>query len=92
MQRVPIGGSLILEALGFSVNGPAIFVIGFIALRALTCDAGLPEDELRECLLGSTETDEHPPLDVRASIVTRIIKDGEDLTGMLSLLDALSFE
>jgi len=78
---------------GFSSNGAAIFILGFLALKLETgeCDAFIGNDPAFEaCLVGSAPENGHPPLDVRAEIASSIIDEGQDLTPLLDLIDALS--
>ena len=78
---------------GFSSNGPAVFILGVLGYRVVsgTCDPFIGDDAaLEACLLGATPEQDHPPLDVRAEIAIGVIDEGQDLTPLLDILDALS--
>ncbi len=77
--------SLMASEMGASSHGVRLFALGMAGLRWVSgqCDATLPEEQLRSCLVGDRPEAAHPPLDVRVSLAKRILDDGEDLTHLL---------
>jgi hypothetical protein len=91
--QADIYAATIAERAGFSSNGAAVFVLGFLAYNAVSgnCDKFVGDDvALEVCLLGGEPENDHPPLDVRAQIAIAVIDEGQDLTHLLDILDALS--
>lgn len=91
--QADIYAATISERAGFSSNGAAVFVLGILSLKLVSgaCDPFQGDDAAFEsCILGSSPEDDHPPLDVRAEIASKVIDEGQDLTPLLDILDALS--
>ena len=79
--QADIYGATALRRAGHTTRGPASFFIGVVGATAIMCDeAGAPDVEACvDAQLSAT----HPSIDVRATILRRVVRDGEDLTCLL---------
>lgn len=89
--QADIYAATLLAEAGLSSRGAYLFALGLAAYtdRLGVCQEATDEEAYYACVLGDSPTSTHPPLNVRATLVRRIVDDGEDLTGLLSaFLDA----
>lgn len=84
--QADIYSATLLEQAGYSSAGPIVlFTVAMSAYLVASgaCDHSMDQTQLYDCALAADPQASHPPLDVRATVISRIIDGGEDLTHLL---------
>ncbi len=87
--QADIYAASLLRELGYSSDGPVVlFTAAMSAFLVASgrCDAAMTQEQLFDCAVAADPHAAHPPLDVRATVLRRIIDDGEDLSALLEEL------
>ena len=85
-----IYAATLLRELQFSSDGPVILFTGAMAAMHIAsgqCNAAMTQEQLFDCAFARDPNATHPPLDIRATVLRRIIDDGEDLSAELELIE-----
>lgn len=84
--QADIYASTMLRRLEYKSDGPRVlFTGGMSALLVASglCNSARTEEEFQNCAVMNGPSSTHPPLDVRATLLRRIVDDGEDLTAKI---------
>lgn len=87
--QADIYAATLLREAGLSAEGPIVLFTGAMAAYLIAsgaCSASMTQAQLFECALQRQPNASHPPLDVRATVLHRIVEQGEDLTPMLEAI------
>lgn len=84
--QADIYAATLLQRAGTTSLGPVVLfteAMSAFIVASGACDRTMTNDEFYDCALQAEPNASHPPLDVRAEILRRVIDEGEDLTELL---------